>query len=101
MTSQDTAVQNAYADGKRMGIAISAVAMSLVAFLSLLGLEKALLALTLGLIVIRGAERGSPEARSAKVAVAVAAVYITCFLTAVVLFHDRIAEFLKMLQKLS
>ncbi|HYF49220.1 MAG TPA: hypothetical protein VEJ63_07435 [Planctomycetota bacterium] len=96
----DSAIQAAYAEGRQMGLSIAAVAMSAVAFLSLLGLEKALLALTLALLVLREARPGSQPRNRAKIAAVIAAVYCVCFVTALIVFRAQIAELIQMLQRM-
>lgn len=104
MTNQNPTIeaanQQAFAEGRLAGLAIGALATSAVAFISLLGLEKALLALALSYFVMRDAKKDSPQRKPAKIALVVALVYVTCYVTMIVLFHDKIAELIRMLQKL-
>lgn len=102
-TNQETprTVAEAYEDGRRVGFGISALALSLVAFLSLLGLEKALLAIVLGAFALRG-NRTAPLAR--RLGTTSILLAITFLLTAVVLFivfQDQFAELFRLLKELS
>jgi hypothetical protein len=53
----------AYDTGRRVGFGVSALALGLVTFLSLLGAEKAILAIVLGALAVRGGSR-SPLSNS-------------------------------------
>lgn len=64
-------VAAAFEDGRRAGLAAAAMALSLVAFFSLLGAEKALLAIALGMMARRGSRPGSAGRRLATVAIGI------------------------------
>jgi hypothetical protein len=94
-------VAEAYDAGRRVGFGVSALALSLVAFLSLLGLEKAFLAIVLGALALKG-EGSEPLAR--RLGTASILLSITFLLTALVLFivfQDRFAELFRLLKDLS
>lgn len=93
-------VEAAFREGRRAGLALGALAISIVAFISLLGLEKALLALVLGVFVARDAGAGSPVRKRAVMAIVVACVYVVAFVVMVVLFHDKFAALIRSLQQL-
>ena len=92
------AVQAAFDQGRQTGLAIGALAMSIVAFISLLGIEKAILAAVLGVVSLRGL--GSPGRRYAVAAVAIAIVYAITFAIVLGLFHDKLGELVRLMQQL-
>jgi hypothetical protein len=94
-------IADAYVAGRRMGFAVSALAMSLVAFLSLLGLEKAILAIVLGSLAIREAKRGTLARRLGSVAIGLGALYPVTVAVVLWVFRDRVVEFVRLLQNLS
>ena len=94
------AVQAAFDQGRQTGLAIGALAISIVAFISLLGLEKAILAAVLGVVSLRGLAAGSPGRRYATAAVAIAIVYAITFAIVLGLFHDKLAELVRLMQQL-
>jgi hypothetical protein len=69
-------VAQAFDAGRRAGLATAALALSLVAFFSLLGAEKALLAIALGILARRGSQAGSVGRRLATVAIGIATVFL-------------------------
>jgi hypothetical protein len=100
-TMKNTDTQAAYREGRQTGMALSALALSIVSFISLLGLEKAILALVLGALVLREAQGGSPARRKATTAVVVASVYAVFFFVTLAVFHDKIAVLIRTLQQMS
>src|SRR5262245_61556922 len=52
------AIAEAFDGGRRAGLAVAAMALGVVTFLSLLGLEKAGLAIILGVLALRGGSAG-------------------------------------------
>ncbi len=91
----------AFCAGRRVGFGISAVALSLVGFLSLLGAEKAILAIVLGSLAIRGSHRGALARRFGITAICLAAVFLVTMAVVLVVCRGQLLEFLQMLHKLS
>ncbi|HTL51181.1 MAG TPA: hypothetical protein VL860_01265 [Planctomycetota bacterium] len=98
---EDIRSAEAYQAGQRSGLAIAAVAASAVAFISLLGIEKALLAVVLALLARRGAALPTPARKLSGIALGLSGLYAAFFVTVLVLFHDKVAEFIRLLQQLS
>ena len=98
--AQDPLAQ-AFEDGRRAGLAAAAVAVSAIAFLSLLGAEKALLAIALGLLAWRGALPGSAARRLAAVAIGVATVFLVSIAVILIVFWGELVGLVHHLQKLS
>jgi len=90
----------AYREGRRAGLAIGALAASLVAFISLLGIEKAILAVALALLALRQAPRRSAGRKTALAAIVVACVYTVVFIVVIVVFREKLAGLLRQLQQL-
>jgi hypothetical protein len=85
--------------GRREGYATAALALSAVSFTHLLGAEKALLAILLAVMALRGGR--SPVARSRGwAAIAIAGVYIVTLLTVLVLFRDELGQLIQLLKTL-
>ncbi len=90
----------AYREGRSAGLALGALAISAVAFISLLGIEKAVLALALALLGMRGAVIGSRSRRLAIAAIVITCVYAATYIVVVALYHDKISALIRMLQQL-
>jgi hypothetical protein len=86
----------AYRAGRRDGLALGALALALVAFVNLLSVEKSILAVVLALLALKGA----PQSRRARWALAVAGLHIVIWIVAMIVFHDKLAQLLKLLQHL-
>jgi hypothetical protein len=93
-------VQAAYNSGRRHGLAISALALSIVAFISLLGVEKALLAMTLALLSRRGAIRSEPTRRLGTLAIILNCAYIALFILIALIYWPKLGELLHLMQQL-
>ena len=90
----------AFREGKRAGLAIAAIAGSAVAFVSLLGIEKALLAIILAILASRGAAPKSHTRRLASVAIGLGLLYVVTFAVVMALFHDKLGELIRLLQQM-
>jgi len=95
--SEDSNTQ-AFREGRQAGLAVAAVAMSAIAFVSLLGLEKAILAAALALLARRGTVAGSHSRRLARLALAIAILYALTFVAVMALYHEKLAELIRLLQ---
>lgn len=91
----------AFREGKRAGMALAAIASGAVAFISLLGIEKAVLAIVLAVLALRGAAAKSRTRRLAFVAVGLAVLYIVTFAVVMILFYDKLGELIRLLQQMS
>jgi hypothetical protein len=91
----------AFDAGRRAGLAVAAVALGAVAFLSLLGLEKAGLAIILGLLALRGRKGGVTTRRLAMAAIGLGTVFMLTAAMVLAVYWDRLMRFLVVLQKLS
>ena len=96
------AVEAAYQEGRRAGIAMAALAVGVVAFVSLLGLEKAILALVLGFLGRKGLAPGTRGRQLANAALVVAFCFVIVwvgFMTFFVLTGGA-AKFIELMKQL-
>ena len=84
--------------GRSEGMATAAVAVGALAFLNLLGAEKGILAIVLGLLALRNAP--PPSQRRARVAIVLGAVQIATVVTVLVLFQDKLRQLIDLLRTL-
>lgn len=97
----DAQLAQAFAAGRRAGLATAALAVSLIAFLSLLGAEKALLAIALGVLARRGAQPGSAGRRLATVAIGIATVFLITITFVLIVFWKQLVDLVHHLMQLS
>lgn len=90
----------AYADGRNSGLAVGALAASLVAFISLLGIEKAVLALVLAIFGLREARPGSRARQLSLWTLLIVGLYVVTFVVVLVLYHQKLVELVHLMQKL-
>ncbi|HQR05659.1 MAG TPA: hypothetical protein PLN21_02500 [Gemmatales bacterium] len=100
-TSVDNQLAQAFAAGRRAGLAIAALAVSLVAFLSLLGAEKALLAIALGILARHGAKPGSAGRRLATAAIGIGTVFLITITFVLIVFWKQLVDLVHHLMQLS
>jgi len=86
-------------EGRREGYAIAALALSLVAFINLLGAEKALLAIVLAVAAIRGSASGTAR-RRAYIALVIAGIYVVTIIVAFVVLRDELGPLLNLFGEL-
>lgn len=91
----------AFEDGRRAGLATAALALSLVSFLSLLGTEKALLAIALAVLARRGSQPGSTGRRFATAAIGVATVFLVSVVFLITWFWTDLGDLVEHLRRLS
>jgi hypothetical protein len=100
LVAEDQLAQ-AFEDGRRAGLATAAMALSLVSFLSLLGAEKALLAIALAIIARRGSQPGSAGRRLATMAIGVATVFLVSIAFILIVFWKELGDFVNYFRQLS
>lgn len=91
--------QQALRRGRSEGLAIAALALGVLSFIQLLGMEKALLAIVLGGLALRGTVTARSR-RQAWTALALGAAYLVITVSVLLLFQDRLAELIRLLQTL-
>lgn len=98
-SSHDDPGRAALLQGRREGLATAALAAACLAFVNLLGAEKALLALTLAGLAVRGLPPGAARGR-ALAAVGLSAVYLATVVTVLILFRHELADLIRLLKDL-
>jgi hypothetical protein len=91
----------AYEEGRRAGLATAALLIGVVSFISMLGVEKALVAITLGALTIKGPAAGRRARRMGTAAIVLGGLFIATVGVVLALFWDKVGEFLRLLQHLS
>jgi len=87
-------------DGRRQGLAIAALALGLISFLNLLGTEKSILAIVLGVIAMSGSSSRLVRQRSF-IAIGLALLQIVTIGVVLLLFQDELGQLVELLSKLS
>jgi hypothetical protein len=93
-------VHVAYLEGRRLGLATAALAVSVVAFVNLLGVEKSVLAAVLAVLSLQGAQPLSRVLRRSRTALIIAAAHAVTILAILLLFHEKLMQLVQLLQKL-
>ncbi len=86
--------------GRREGMATAALAAGCVAFVNLLGAEKALLAVTLAVLALGGLSAGAARGR-ALAALGLGAAYVATLVTVLILYHEKLGHLLQLLKDLA
>lgn len=84
--------------GRREGFATAALALACISFVNLFGAEKALLALLLSALALRGLGMGS--AHRAWMAIGLAAMYLLTLLGILIIYRAELNEFARLLKDL-
>lgn len=93
-------IEGAYERGRRIGLATGALALSVAAFVNLLGLEKSILAAILALLALRGSASAADGVRRARAAAILALLHIATVIAVLVIFHDKLLQLLHLLERL-
>jgi hypothetical protein len=94
-------VHAAFQEGRRLGLATGALALSIVAFVNMLGIEKTVLAAVLAVLSLQGARPAAQVLRRGRAALAIVAVHALTIVTVLLVFHDKLQQLIHLLQKLS
>jgi len=86
--------------GRGEGLALAAVALGIAAFINLLGAEKGVLAVVLGVFARRHA-RSNPGRRRSGIAITLGVVQLGTIVAVLVLFRDKLGQLLELLKTLS
>lgn len=87
------------AQGRREGLATSALAMGLISFINLLGVEKGLLALVLGLLALQGSIAAKLR-RRAQIAVGLAILQFATIAFIIYHFYTHFYQLVRLLKQL-
>lgn len=99
MTPSDP-VQAAYERGRRVGLATAALALSVVSFLNLLGVEKSLLAIVLATLALRGAGSIGTAVLRSRIALVLASIHAVSIIAVVIIFREELTQFGRQLVEL-
>lgn len=99
-TVQDDRRIEAFHAGRRAAFGVAAIATGCVAFLNLLGAEKAILAIVLGAIALRGAPPGAAGRRFGIAAIVLGAVFLVSEAVLLIVFREQFVELLRILENL-
>jgi hypothetical protein len=99
LSTHDDPQQAALLRGRLEGLATAALAAGCVAFINLLGAEKALLAVTLAGLALSGLPAGRARGR-ALAAMALGVLYVATIVTVLVLYHEKLAHLVQFLKDL-
>jgi|SRR5678815_1705766 len=94
-------VQAAYQDGRRIGLATGALALSVVSFVNLFGIEKSVLAIVLAALAMQGAGPLGAAIRRSRTALVIASAHAVTIVVVLIVFRDTLIELLQLLHKLS
>jgi len=98
--NQDQIVR-AYNAGRRVGFGISALVLSIVAYLSMLGFEKAILAIVLGALALKGTENKTIAKRLGIISICLGILFVITAIVILIIFRDKVAEFITLLKQIS
>jgi hypothetical protein len=90
-----------YLAGRRDGLAISAIVVAIVTFVSLLGIEKAVVAAVLGALAMQTAPQGSRARRLGGLALMLAITYEIAFIVLIIVFREQVGSLIAALEALS
>jgi hypothetical protein len=93
-------VQAAFQEGRGVGLATGAMALSVVAFFNLLGIEKSILAGVLAILALQSVGASRAVIRRGQAALIVAAIHLITVVAVIALFHDKLLQLVHLLQKL-
>ena len=91
-TVQSEDVAAAYRRGRRAGLATAAIALAVIAYVNLLGIEKSLLALVLAAMALKGSLLPAISRTRTWIAIALASVHAVTVVAIVVVYADKLAE---------
>lgn len=95
--------ESAFVLGQRYALATLALALALLSFLNLAGLEKAIFAIVIGLRALRPTPEPALQQRRgwARLAIGLAAAHVVLVVTVILLNLDRLSRLLETLRAMS
>ena len=86
--------------GRAEGLAMGALAVGCVAFVNMLGAEKALLAITLAVLALGGGLVGGRRRGWAYGAIGLGVLYLGTLAVLIAIYHDKFAQLIRLLKDL-
>jgi hypothetical protein len=96
-----SAIADAHDAGRRLGLATAALALSVMSFLNLFGMEKPILAIVLVALAIRGITPSGAVRFRTRIAFGMCALHLATVSIMLILFHEELNEFLRLMFKLN
>lgn len=90
-----------YIAGRRDGFGIAAIVIAIVTFVSLLGIEKAVVAAVLGALAMQTAPQGSRARRLGGAALILAITFEVMFIVLIIVFREQVGTLIAALEALS
>jgi hypothetical protein len=90
----------AYREGQRDGLAVAALAISLLAFINLFGVEKSFLAVFFGLLSMQGTTKLERAYGWSRTAIVIAIIQVVVVAILLVVYHSTFIQLLQFLEKL-
>jgi Na+-driven multidrug efflux pump len=90
-----------YIAGRRDGFGIAAVVVGIITFVSLLGIEKAVVAIVLGALAMQGARKGSRARRLGGVALILGITFEVALVVLLIVFREEVGTLISALEQLS
>ena len=90
-TTQTETPEAAYQRGRRVGLAAAALALAVIAYVNLLGIEKSLLAVVLAAVALKGVSLSRIVQTRTRIALALAALHAIAVVVIVVMYGDKLA----------
>ena len=98
--NEEPGSQNDLIRGQRLAFAGASLALGICSFISLLGVEKAILAIVFGVLALRNAP-GRPMAHGrARLGIVLGGLQIALVLALLVVFHDDVMRFFESMERL-
>jgi hypothetical protein len=94
-------MEETYAAGRRAGLGVAALLVGLVSFVSILGAEKAILAIVLGALAVRGSSPGTLARRLGTGAIGLGVLFLVVAATLLALYWNELAALVRQLDRLS
>jgi len=95
-------IRDAFAAGRVAGLALAALTISVVAFIQLLGAEKALVGLVFGTLAYRGASGASLQARRLAIAaILVSLAYLILMIIVLLVAGEDVLDAIRAIDKAS
>ena len=99
-TPSSDPVRAAYQEGRRYGLATAALALSIVSFLNMFGIEKSILAIVLAILARQGAVSTAVAFRRGRTALLIASAHIATVVIVLIVIHEKFGGLLNFLHKL-
>jgi hypothetical protein len=90
----------AYREGQRDGLAAAAVAISLLSFINLFGIEKAFLAIFFGILAMRGTTSLERAYGWSRIAIVIAIIHVVVVAILLVVYHNTFVQLLHFIETL-